>query len=245
MLAQTAMLSDTVEQAEEWFTSALEYDATKAIALAGLGKIFQEREAYEDAQEYFDRARELAPDSTSILIDYARYWTARRQVASDRESRMAYATTTVLLLNRARELGASSAETDALLANYLQTDAIMFTRMQAVGATGSAIMFSPTGGGQIHMEFSIVHAKTGVIEGFFGAVNSGGMFGKSIKSMLKNPDKHMQKIVKTATKKMPKLDQVLRPSKLDPARVQVAVIYDVADEDEIIDDLEDLLNDSE
>jgi hypothetical protein len=132
-----------------------------------------------------------------------------------------------------------------ILANYLGVDAVAFPRMQAVGATGAAILFSPTGGGQIHMDFSLVHARSGDIEAFFGAINSGGLFGKSLSSILKNPDKHMAKIAKTATKKMPAVAKKLKPQKLRKDRIRAVELYDEADQDAVLQDLEDLLAEPE
>lgn len=132
-----------------------------------------------------------------------------------------------------------------ILANYLEVDAVAFPRMQAVGATGSAILFSPTGGGQIHMGFSLVHARTGDIEAFFGAINRGGMFGKSISSILEKPDKHMIKIAKTATKKMPAVAKALKPQKLDQDKIRAVELHNEADQEEVLSDLEDLLTEPE
>ncbi len=132
-----------------------------------------------------------------------------------------------------------------ILANYLEVDAVAFPRMQAVGATGAAILFSPTGGGQIHMGFSLVHARTGDIEAYFGAINQGGMFGKSLSSILKKPDKHMVKIAKTATKKMPAVAKALKPQKLDQNRIRAVELHGEADQEEVLSDLETLLAEPE
>lgn len=132
-----------------------------------------------------------------------------------------------------------------VLANYLEVDAVAFPRMQAVGATGSAIFFSPTGGGQIHMDFSLVHARTGDIEAFFGAINSGGLFGKSLSSILENPDKHMVKIARTATKKMPAVAKALKHQKMDRSKVRAVELYDAEEPEEVLSDLEDLLAEPE
>jgi hypothetical protein len=136
----------------------------------------------------------------------------------------------------------SIGEQGRLLANYLDVDAVAYPRMQAVGASGAAMAFSPTGGGQINMEFGLVHARTGDIEAFFGAINQGGLFGKSLDSILEKPDKHMAKIAKTATKKMPKVGAVLKPQKMKE-EVGELVLYDPVDEESVLDDLEGLLGD--
>lgn len=128
-----------------------------------------------------------------------------------------------------------------LLANYLGVDAVAFPRMQAVGKSSAAMVIGSTGGSQIHMEFGLVHARTGDIEAFFGAVNSGGLFGKSLKSILTKPDKHMDKIAKTATKKMPKVGAALKPEKLKGEFGEL-VLYDEVDEEAVLDDLEGLLD---
>ena len=135
----------------------------------------------------------------------------------------------------------SVGEQGRLLARYLEVDAIAFPRMQAVGASGAAMVFSPTGGGQINMEFALVHARTGDIEAFFGAINQGGMFGKSLDSILEKPDKHMAKISKTATKKMPKVDEALKPEKLKEEPNEL-VLYDEVDEESVLGELENLLD---
>ncbi len=136
----------------------------------------------------------------------------------------------------------SVGESARLLARYLEVDAVAFPRMQAVGASGAAMVFSPTGGGQINMEFALVHARTGDIEAFFGAVNQGGMFGKSLNSIMAKPDKHMAKISKTATKKMPNVDKALKPEKLKEEPEEL-VLYDEVDEESVLGDLENLLGD--
>ena len=126
-----------------------------------------------------------------------------------------------------------------ILADYLNVDAVAFPRMQAVGHT----TFSFGGSGSINMEFGIVHARTGDIEGFFGAVNIGGPFsgGKSIKSILKKPDKHMRKIVKTSTKKMPAAGKALKPENLDITKIRALELHDPMDEEDMLSDLEALL----
>ena len=135
----------------------------------------------------------------------------------------------------------SVGETARLLATYLEVDAVAFPRMQAVGASGAALLFSPTGGGQINMEFALVHARTGDVEAFFGAVNQGGLFGKSLDSIIEKPDKHMAKIAKTATKKMPKAGKALKAEKLKE-EVNELVLYDEVDEAVVLKDLEGLLD---
>jgi len=134
----------------------------------------------------------------------------------------------------------SVGEEARLLARHLGVDAVAFPRMQAVGATGAAILFSPTGGGEINMEFALVHARTGDVEAFFGAINQGGVFGKSLSGILENPDKHMAKISRTATKKMPKVSQALKPEKLKD-EVNELVLYDDVNENAVLGDLEELL----
>jgi hypothetical protein len=135
----------------------------------------------------------------------------------------------------------SVGEEARLLAKYLEVDAVAFPRMQAVGASGAAILFSPTGGGKINMEFALVHARTGDIEAFFGAINQGGLFGKSLASIIEKPDKHMAKIAKTATKKMPKVGKALKAEKLR-AEVNELVLHDEVDEEAVLEDLEGLLD---
>ncbi|MEH6548364.1 MAG: hypothetical protein V7711_17955 [Pseudomonadales bacterium] len=126
------------------------------------------------------------------------------------------------------------------LARYLKVDAVAFTRMQALGQTGAALAIGFGSNGKMHMSMSLVHAKTGDIEGFFGGINT-PLFGKSISSILKKPDKHTKKMVKTATKKMPHAEKVLKPEKLDADKVRVAKIYDSEPGDDVVGDLEALL----
>ena len=138
-------------------------------------------------------------------------------------------------------------EPGRLLADYLDVDAVAFPRMQAIGASGSAktlsIIKGSNSSGRIYMEFGLVHARTGDVEAFFGAINHGGMFGKSISSILKKPDKHMKKIAETATKKMPKVGKALKPKSLDAdEETRELVLYDPVDEDAVFDDLEGLLD---
>ena len=136
----------------------------------------------------------------------------------------------------------SVGEQARLLATYLDVDAVAYPRMQAVGATGAGRLFSPTGGGQINMEFGLTHVRTGDIEAFFGAINQGGMFGKSMASILAKPDKHMQKIAKTATKRMPKVGKALKRQQLTQGLPRELVLYDPVDEEAVLDDLEGLLD---
>lgn len=136
----------------------------------------------------------------------------------------------------------SVGEQARLLATYLDVDAVAYPRMQAVGATGAGRLFSPTGGGQINMEFGLTHVRTGDIEAFFGAINQGGLFGKSMASILAKPDKHMQKIAKTATKRMPKVGKALKRQQLTQGQPRELVLYDPVDEEAVLDDLEGLLD---
>ena len=94
------------------------------------------------------------------------------------------------------------------------------------------------------MEFAVVHARSGDVEGFFGAVSksSTGTFGGiSLKKILKKTDKYMKDIANTATKKMPKVDKALKLEKLDEDAREL-VLYDPVDEEEVLDDLDDLLD---
>ena len=119
--------------------------------------------------------------------------------------------------------------------------------MQAIGASTSAKALSVLGGGnssgRIYMEFGLVHARSGDVEAFFGASNIGGMFGKSLKSILKKPDKHMKKIAETSVKKMPKVGKSLKAQNLDSDKeYRELVLYEPVDENAVFDDLEGLLD---
>lgn len=117
MLAQTAMMTGAFDQAWKWYAAALEDDSANALAYAGLANMLSVKGAYEDAEAHFERALELAPESTTILINYSYHWTAKRLlVASERDLKIAYASKTVDLVQRARALGAVTPETDTLLA---------------------------------------------------------------------------------------------------------------------------------
>ena len=91
------------------------------------------------------------------------------------------------------------------------------------------------------MEFGLVHARTGDLEGFFGAIKYGSMFGTSLKKILAKPDKFMGDVAKTSIKKLPKAGQALDPEKLKETPNEL-VLYDPVDEDALLDDLEGLLD---
>jgi hypothetical protein len=138
-------------------------------------------------------------------------------------------------------------EPGRILAHRLGVDAVAFPRMQAIGASGTAktlsIIKGQNSSGRIYMEFGLVHARTGDVEAFFGAINQGGMFGKSLSSILKKPDKHMKGIAETATKKMPKVGKSLKAKSLDADKEsRELVLYDEVDENAVFDDLEGLLD---
>ena len=135
------------------------------------------------------------------------------------------------------------------LAHYLGVDAVAFPRMQIVGSSSGSKFLQVVGAtddkqGGINMEFAVVHARSGDVEGFFGAVSksSTGTFGGiSLKKILKKTDKYMKDIANTATKKMPKVDKALKLEKLDEDAREL-VLYDPVDEEEVLDDLDDLLD---
>ena len=132
-----------------------------------------------------------------------------------------------------------------MLANYLGVDAVAFPRMEAQGASGAAKLVKAIGSGgdttYIAMEFGLVHARTGDLEGFFGAIKYGSMFGTSLKKILDKPDKFMGDVAKTSIKKLPKAGQALSPEKLKETPNEL-VLYDPVDEDALLDDLEGLLD---
>ena len=136
------------------------------------------------------------------------------------------------------------------LANYLGVDAVAFPRMQIKGASSGSKWMGNLGMTQksqagINMEFSLVHARTGDVEGFFGGV-TGGFGNPSFKKILKKAEKYMANIAKVATKKMPQVDEMLKADKLkaDEERREL-VLYDAVDEEAVLGDLDDLLGDDD
>lgn len=76
-----------------------------------------------------------------------------------------------------------------------------------------------------------------------GAINQGGMFGKSRSSISKKPEKHMKKIAETTTKKMPKVGKALKLKNLDEDKeVGELLLHGPVDEDAAFDDLEGMLD---
>lgn len=160
-----------------------------------------------------------------------------------------YASIVAFKVKDVRNRRYSTGEEGRRLANYLGVDAVAFPRMQIVGSSSGSKFLQVVGAsddkqGGINMEFAVVHARTGDVEGFFGAVSksSTGTFGGiSLKKILKKQDKYMKDIAKTATKKMPKVDKALKPEKLDEDARQV-VYYDEIKEEDVLDDLDELLD---
>lgn len=136
------------------------------------------------------------------------------------------------------------------LANYLGVDAAAYPRMQIAGSSSTKKLASALGGhdgeaGGINMEFGLVHAKTGNIEGFFGGVSKSGtgpFGGVSFKKILKKADKYMKDIAKTATKKMPDFGETLKAQDLDED-AEALVMYEPVDENIVLGELDDLLGD--
>ncbi len=144
----------------------------------------------------------------------------------------------------------SIGEESRQLANYLGVDAVVFPRMQIKGASSGSKWMSGLGikqGAQagINMEFSLVHARTGDVEGFFGGV-TGGFGNPSFKKILKKAKKYMANIAKVSTKKMPRVDEALKPDKLKAnTERRELVLYDPVDEADVLDDLQGLLGDDD
>jgi hypothetical protein len=63
----------------------------------------------------------------------------------------------------------------------------------------------------------------------------------SYKKILKNGKKYMQDIAETSVRKLPKVDEELKPQKLDEEATKL-VLYDEVDEEAVLDDLDDLLD---
>ena len=159
-----------------------------------------------------------------------------------------YATIVAFKVNDVKNRRYSLGEEGRRLANYLGVDAAAYPRMQVSGSSSTSKLASALGGhsgkaGGINMEFGLVHARTGNIEAFFGAVAksaTGPFGGVSFKKILKKGDKYMQDVAETATKTMPDLDEALKPQKLDEGAAEL-VLYDPVDEEAVLDDLDDLL----
>ncbi len=159
-----------------------------------------------------------------------------------------YATIVAFKVKGVRYRRYSVGEEGRKLAKYLGVDAVAFPRMQVVGSsTGSKWMaglgMSEGRQGGINMEFGLVHARTGDIEALFGGVSkssTGPMGGVSFKKIIKKGDKYMQDIAETSVRKLPKVDEQLKPEKLDEEATKL-VLYDEVDEEAVLDDLDDLL----
>lgn len=159
-----------------------------------------------------------------------------------------YATIVAFKVKDVRYRRYSIGEEGRRLANYLGVDAVALPRMQIVGSSSGSKWMAGLGAsdgqaGGINMEFGLVHARTGDIEALFGGVSkssTGPMGGVSFKKILKKGDKYMQDIAETATKKMPEVDEALKPQKLDEEATTL-VLYDEVDEEAVLDDMDDLL----
>ena len=158
-----------------------------------------------------------------------------------------YATIVAFKVNGVKYRRYSVGEESRVLANYLGVDAIAYPRMQVHGASSASKWMGNLGVKQekqagIHMEFGLVHARTGDIEAFFGGV-TGGVFKPSFKKILKKAEKYMANVAKVATKEMPRVDAPLEPETLDDdEEMRELVLYDPVDEEAVLDDLEGLLD---
>jgi hypothetical protein len=135
------------------------------------------------------------------------------------------------------------------LASYLGVDAVAFPRLQVLASSGTSKFLQVVGAsddkaGGIWMEFALVHAKTGDVEAFFGAVSKSGSSsfgGVSMKKINKKADKYMKAIAKTATKKMPKVDTTVKLVDVDEDARELVLHEEVSEED-VLEDLEGLLD---
>ena len=161
-----------------------------------------------------------------------------------------YATIVAFKVSGVKYRRYSVGEESRMLANYLGVDAVAFPRMQIKGASSGSKWMSNLGikqGSQagINMEFGLVHARTVDVEAFYGGV-IGGFGNPSFKKILKKAEKYMEKVSKVATKKMPKVGDVLKPEKLkNKEERRELVLYDPVDEEAVLEDLEDLLGDDD
>ena len=158
-----------------------------------------------------------------------------------------YATIVAFKVDGVKYRRYSVGEESRVLANYLDVDAIAYPRMQVHGASSASKWMGNLGVKQdkqagIHMEFGLVHARTGDIEAFFGGV-TGGVTQPSFKKILKKAKKYMANVAKVATKEMPQVDALLEPEKLaSDEEMRELVLYDPVDEEAVLDDLEGLLD---
>ena len=129
-----------------------------------------------------------------------------------------------------------------LLASYLGVDALVFTRLQAEGQTGANAVFGVSQGGELHAATSYVHVRTGDIEALFGGRHI-PFGGKSIEKLIAKPAKHTAKLAEMSTRKLPEVDEVLKPEKLDQEQVRAVKLYDQGGDSDVLADMQDLLAD--
>lgn len=160
-----------------------------------------------------------------------------------------YATIVAFKVHDLKNRRYSIGEHGRRLTSYMKVDAVAFPRMQIVGSSSTSKLLQVAGAtddksGGINMEFALVHARTGDIEAFFGAVSksaTGTFGGVSLKKILKKSDKYMEDIAKTATKKMPRVEVALPPERLDEDARKL-VLYDKTDEKQVLEGLDELLD---
>ncbi|MCG8415094.1 MAG: hypothetical protein MI746_12815 [Pseudomonadales bacterium] len=78
-LGELALNSGRAENAELFFTAAMESESNPARAYSGLGDALRFQDVSGRDQEiasYFDQALALAPNEPDILLDYGEYWEA-------------------------------------------------------------------------------------------------------------------------------------------------------------------------
>lgn len=160
-----------------------------------------------------------------------------------------YTTIVAFKVNDVKNRRYTTEEAGRRLASYLGVDAVAFPRLQVLASSGTSKFLQVVGAsddkaGGIWMEFALVHAKTGDVEAFFGAVSksSTGTFGGvSMKKINKKADKYMKAIAKTATKKMPKVDTTVKLVDVDEDARELVLHEEVSEED-VLEDLEGLLD---
>jgi hypothetical protein len=160
-----------------------------------------------------------------------------------------YTTIVAFKVNDVKNRRYTTEEAGRRLASYLGVDAVAFPRLQILGSSSTSKFLQVVGGsddkaGGIWMEFALVHARTGDVEAFFGGVSkssSGSFGGITLKKINKKGDKYMKSIAKTATKEMPKVDEMVKLVTVDEDAREL-VLHDEVSEEDVLEGLEGLLD---
>ncbi len=128
-LAQLALGSGQLAQAEYWFDIAASSENTQARAAAGLGDVRKFRDDYAAAQPHFEQAVALAPDDPYCQLDFAEYWHYRAIKTGDAAEREDFFTRARRHYIKASELDDFIPETYAM---YGQTFLLQGNYTQAI-----------------------------------------------------------------------------------------------------------------